>query len=57
MEGNEERKLTLKTVKGCRRLLAISIAIILLFSCFAHLLTTAGGKVKLVRVQLMHVVQ
>ncbi len=52
MEGNEERKLTLKTVKGCRRLLAISIAIILLFSCFAHLLTTAGGKVKLVRVAI-----
>ncbi|NLM28124.1 MAG: hypothetical protein GX211_08100 [Clostridiaceae bacterium] len=52
METKTERRLTLKTASGCRMLLAISIAIILLFSCIAHLLTSDGGTVKVSLVKI-----
>lgn len=48
----KEKRLTVKTARGCRLLLAISIVIVLLFSFFAHLLTTNGGTVKLTRVTI-----
>lgn len=52
MVVNNEKKLTVKTTNGSRRLLAISITMVILFSFFAHLLTTAGGMVKLTRVTI-----
>lgn len=43
MEG---KKLTIQTTDGCKRLLAIVIAIILVCSCIAQIISTDGGKVK-----------
>jgi len=45
-----EKKLTLTTISGCKRLLAICICVILLFSFFAHLVSTKSGTIKVSRV-------
>ena len=44
------KSLSLHSEQGCKRLLAICLAVILVFSCAAHLLTTDWGSVKIERV-------
>ena len=48
----KDRKLTCKTKEGCKRLIAVFLAIILLSSFLAHLLSTDGGTVKITRVKI-----
>lgn len=45
-------KFTLKTKDGCKRVLAICLAIIFVCGLFAHLMSTNGGNVKITRVKL-----
>jgi len=42
----EEKKLTLKTASGCRRMLAILIAVIFLCSFIAQMISTDCGRIK-----------
>ena len=44
------KKLTLKTKEGCWRLLIIFLALIVLFSCAARLVSSDAGKIKVSRV-------
>ena len=44
------KKLTLKTKEGCWRLLIIFLALIVLFSCAARLVSSDAGKIKISRV-------
>ncbi|MCR4607838.1 MAG: alpha/beta hydrolase [Oscillospiraceae bacterium] len=42
----KEKKFTLKTAAGCKRLIALFLIVILLSSFFANLVSSDGGKVK-----------
>lgn len=48
----KEKKLTLDTAAGCRKLLVISIVIILLFSCLARVISSDFGTVKITRIAI-----
>ena len=45
----KEKKLSLLTVEGCRRLLAVCICVILLFSLIGGLISSSGGRVNMSR--------
>lgn len=48
--GENMKKLTLKTKEGCWRLLAIFLALIILFSFAARMVSSNAGKIKISRV-------
>lgn len=48
----KEKTFTLQTLDGCRRLLALFLIIILLSSCFANLISSDFGKVKVSHLKL-----
>ena len=48
----KEKLFTLKTLRGCMRLFALMLCLVLVFSFVARLISTDGGKVKISRVSI-----
>ena len=48
----KEKKFTLKTTKGCIRLFALFLCLVLVFSCAARLMSSSGGRVKISEVSI-----
>lgn len=46
------KKFSAKTADGAKRLLLLLVALILLFSCLAHVVATSGGRVKIEQINI-----